>query len=129
MLFRSTRDELIAFHKERYEPVTGLLVALIARTTVFFLGPPGTAKSLLVRDLCARIAGKPIYFEWLLTKFSTPEELFGPVSLKALENDRYTRVTAGKLPEAHIVFIDEIFKASAGILNSLLTVLNERKFD
>jgi len=128
MLFRTVRDELLQFHKERQEPLMGLLVALMSKSTVFFLGAPGTAKSLLVNDLCKRVDGSPKYFEWLLTKFSTPEELFGPISLTALENDHYTRVTTGKLPEANVVFIDEIFKASAGILNSLLTVLNERKF-
>ena len=128
MLFRAVSDELLRFHKERKEPLTGLLIALMAETTVFFLGAPGTGKSLLVSDLCKRIDGSPKYFEWLLTKFSTPEELFGPISLKELEHDHYTRVTTGKLPEANVVFIDEIFKASAGILNSLLTVLNERKF-
>ena len=75
----------------------------------------------------ARSAGAR-YFQWLLTKFTTPEELFGAVSLRGLENDEYRRVTSGKLPEAHIAFLDEVFKASSSILNTLLTIMNERIF-
>ena len=126
-MFEAVKQELSAFYKERDEVIDGSLTALVAREHVFLLGLPGTAKSLLVRDLCSRIEGAR-YFEWLLTKFSTPEELFGPVSLKALENDEYRRITKGKLPEAEIVFLDEIFKASAGILNALLSVVNERVY-
>ncbi|HYA34731.1 MAG TPA: AAA family ATPase, partial [Candidatus Binataceae bacterium] len=88
---------------------------------------PGTAKSMLADELCRRIEGAN-YFQWLLTKFSTPEEIFGAVSLKGLEEDDYRRVTAYKLPEAHIAFLDEIFKANSSILNALLTIVNERIF-
>ena len=126
-MFNEVRKEMEAFYQERDDVIEGLLLGLISREHVLFVGKPGTAKSMMVRDLCSRIQGAS-YFEWLLTKFSTPEELFGPVSLKALENDEYRRITTGKLPEAEIVFLDEIFKASAGILNSLLSVVNERKF-
>ena len=79
------------------------------------------------RRTCRRIEGAN-YFQWLLTKFSTPEEIFGAVSLKGLEQDDYRRVTTHKLPEAHIAFLDEIFKANSSILNALLTIINERLF-
>ena len=94
---------------------------------MLLLGSPGTGKSMLVTEWSKHITDAK-YFAWMLSKFSTPEELFGPFSINALENDRYLRVTAGKLPDAHFGFIDEIFKAGAAILNSMLTVLNERIF-
>jgi MoxR-like ATPase len=77
--------------------------------------------------LCRRIEGAN-YFQWLLTRFTTPEEIFGAVSLKALEQDDYRRVTTRKLPDAHIAFLDEIFKANSSILNAILTLINERLF-
>lgn len=118
--------ELGARHLERREVIRGMLAALLSRLHVVLLGPPGADKSGLSRDLCSRIGGS--YFEWLLTRMSTPEELFGPISLKGLEEDSYRRITANKLPEANIVFLDEVFKGNSAILNSLLAVLNERVF-
>lgn len=82
---------------------------------------------MLADELCRRIEGAS-YFQWLLTKFTTPEELFGAVSLASLERDDYRRVTLHKLPEAHIAFLDEVFKANSSILNAILTVMNERRF-
>ena len=70
-----------------------------------------------------------LFFERLLTKYTNPEELFGPLSLTSLENDVYIRNIKGYLPSASIAFLDEVFKANSAILNSLLTILNERRFD
>eukprot|EP00667_Euglena_gracilis_P001010 EG_transcript_1011 len=104
-----------------------LLLAVLCREHLLLLGPPGTAKSALSRQLATLASGR--YFERLLTRFTTPEELFGPLSLKALEQDVYRRVIDGYLPTTEFAFLDEIFKANSAILNALLTLLNERAFD
>src|SRR5437899_1761932 len=121
------RDELNRTFLERADLIDGALTALLSANHVLVVGPPGTATSMLADELCRRVEGAN-YFQWLLTKFSTPEEIFGAVSLKGLEEDDYRRVTSYKLPEAHIAFLDEIFKANSSILNALLTLINERIF-
>jgi len=123
----AVRQDLNTHLLEREVAIEAALLALLCREHLLLLGPPGTAKSLLVRSVCERIQGAG-YFERLLTRFSTPEELFGPLSLSALEQDQYRRITAGTLVEAHIAFVDEVFKANSAILNSLLTLINERIF-
>jgi MoxR-like ATPase len=124
---KALREELKQTFLERGELIDGALAALLSSHHVLIIGPPGTAKSMLADELCRRIEGAN-YFQWLLTRFTTPEEIFGAVSLKALEQDDYRRVTARKLPEAHIAFLDEIFKANSSILNAILTLINERLF-
>ena len=124
---KSIREELKQTFLERGELIDGALSALLSSNHLLIIGPPGTAKSMLADELCRRIEGAN-YFQWLLTRFTTPEEIFGAVSLKALEEDDYRRVTDRKLPEAHIAFLDEIFKANSSILNAILTLINERLF-
>lgn len=101
-----------------------LLIAIVAGEHCVLLGPPGTAKSALIRSLAELVQAR--YFEYLLTRFTEPNELFGPVDIVAFREGIYRRNTAGMLPEAEIVFLDEAFKANSAILNALLTLLNER---
>lgn len=118
---------------EREDAVRAGGLALLTGKHPVFIGPPGTAKSLLVSELARRInppggGGTPTFL-WLMTRFTTPEELFGPISVQGLKMDQYRRITTGKLPEAWLVFLDEVFKASSAILNALLLLMNERLFD
>jgi MoxR-like ATPase len=118
--------ELNAAFPERAEIISTMITTLVAKQHMLMLGPPGNAKSALGRAMTAAIAG--YYFEHLMTEFTDPGELFGPFSMQALQNDEYRRVTTGRLPSCVIAFLDEIFKANSAILNTLLTVINERKF-
>lgn len=112
------------------QPLVDLMtVAAVAQEPLLLVGPPGTAKSDLVikfKDALG-IEGTD-YFEYLLTRFTEPSEVLGPIDINELRGGRYIRRERGKLPTARLVFLDEIFKASSAILNALLTVINERKF-
>lgn len=121
------RGELNDKFVEREEIIHGMLVALLARENLFLLGPAGTSKSALCNALCQAITGSR-FFSWVLGKTTAPEELYGPISFKGLQEDRYVRNTTGKLPEAHIGFLDEIWKGSSALTNTLLPVINERVF-
>lgn len=146
---RDLRDGMKRLFAHKDELIDLLVYATVAQVPLVLLGPPGTAKSNLVRCMCegmglaqgkgdaAKAAqetdgdGQPRrkLFEYLLTRYTTPEEIFGPVHIPDLISKRtYRRVTSGRLPEAEVAFLDEIFKASSAIVNTLLAILNERIF-
>ena len=111
----------------RQETIRLMVLSVLAGEHIALVGPPGTAKSALVRTFARAIDSR--YFEYLLTRFTEPNELFGPVDIPAFRQGTYRRRTEGMMPEAEIVFLDEIFKSNSAILNALLTLLNERKFN
>lgn len=104
------------------------LLCAVAGENIFFMGPPGTAKSMISSRLHKIFKEDTKYFEFLMSKYSAPEEIFGPIKLEGLDRGVYKRRTDGYLPTAHIAFLDEIWKSGNGILNSLLTIINEKKF-
>lgn len=108
------------------EIIEALGICLVAGENLFILGPPGTAKSAIVMELARRMQGK--VFDYLLTRFTEPNEIFGPFDIRKLREGELKTNTEGMLPEAELVFLDELLNANSAILNSLLTVLNERIF-
>lgn len=110
----------------RDEVIDLIALAVVAGEHLFLFGPPGTAKSALIRAFATAVDGR--YFEYLLTRFSEPNEVFGPIDLVKLREGTVATVTSGMLPEAEFAFLDELFNANSAILNNLLTVLNERLY-
>jgi MoxR-like ATPase len=132
-ILRTIEQELQAELFEREDPIRAALIAILARAHMVLLGPPGTGKSQMIRLISERFCDPTgaglTYFVYLLTRFTTPEEMFGPLDIPRLQQGIWERLVDGKLPSAHIAFLDEIFKSSSAVLNILLTILNERAFD
>lgn len=127
--FQMMRADMDKYLIERHDEIDVVLTALICREHPLLVGPPGTAKSLLLDTLVKWMGEGTSQFSILFNKFTTPEEVFGPISVQGLKSDVYRRVTTNKLPEAHLFFADEIFKASSAILNTMLRILNERVYE
>jgi MoxR-like ATPase len=124
---RAITDELSDQFLERSEVVRALVVTVLAGQHSLLLGPPGTAKSQLARELTARVEGAQLW-EILLSKFTAPTRMFGPIDVGALSRGEYRQIFEGRATTAHIAFIDEIFKCSTAALNETLALLNERLY-
>jgi MoxR-like ATPase len=124
--FQEVARTLNAHFLDKQEIIRLLIISAIAGEHLVLIGPPGTAKSAIIRMFARLLDAR--YFEYLLTRFTEPNELFGPVDIKEFREGRYVRRSENMLPSAEIVFLDEIFKSNSAILNSLLTIINERKF-
>jgi MoxR-like ATPase len=124
------RGQVVEPLKQRFvardEVIDLIALAVVSGEHLFLYGPPGTAKSALIRQFAAAVRGR--YFEYMLTRFSEPNEIFGPIDIARLREGTVVSVTTGMLPEAEFVFLDELFNANSAILNNLLTVLNERVY-
>ena len=124
--FQEVARTLNAHFLDKQEIIRLLIISAIAGEHLVLIGPPGTAKSAIIRMFARLLDAR--YFEYLLTRFTEPNELFGPVDIKEFREGRYVRRSENMLPSAEVVFLDEIFKSNSAILNSLLTIINERKF-
>jgi MoxR-like ATPase len=123
------RKSLGRFFVDKQELIDLMVVAAIAQEPLLLVGPPGTAKSDLVLKFKDALGlGEEDYFEYMLTRFTEPSEIIGPIDIGQLREGRYIRREQGKLPTARLAFLDEIFKSNSAILNILLTIINERKF-
>ncbi len=120
------RARLIDMFVGRESEVDAVIASLISGEPAILVGPPGTAKTAMVEALAKLVNAR--YFYYLLTRFTEPDELLGPLDIRALREGRYTRVTTGRLPEAEIAFLDEVFKAGSAIRNTLLDIILYRRF-
>lgn len=124
--FKGIATTLEEYFLGKQEVVRLLIISAVAGEHMVIVGPPGTAKSAMIRMFSQLIQAS--YFEYLLTRFTEPNELFGPVDIAAFREGTYQRRIDGMLPTAEIVFLDEVFKSNSAILNSLLMLLNERTY-
>lgn len=123
------RKSLGRFLVDKQELIDLMLVAAVAQEPLLLVGPPGTAKSdLILKFKDALGLSEEDYFEYMLTRFTEPSEIIGPIDINQLREGKYIRREQGKLPTARLAFLDEIFKSNSAILNILLTIVNERKF-
>jgi MoxR-like ATPase len=123
------RKSLSRFFVQKQDLIDLMLVASVAQEPLLLVGPPGTAKSDLVLKFKDALGiDDEDYFEYMLTRFTEPSEIIGPIDINQLRDGRYVRREQGKLPTARLAFLDEIFKSNSAILNILLTIINERKF-
>jgi MoxR-like ATPase len=123
------RISLNRFFVDKQDIIDLMVVAAIAQEPLLLVGPPGTAKSDMVLKFKDALGlGTEDYFEYMLTRFTEPSEIIGPIDINELRNGRYIRREQGKLPTARLAFLDEIFKSNSAILNILLTIINEKKF-
>src|SRR5579872_5678162 len=123
------RKSLGRFLVKKQELIDLMLVAAVAQEPLLLVGSPGTAKSdLVLKFKDALSLADEDYFEYMLTRFTEPSEVIGPIDINQLREGRYIRREQGKLPTARLAFLDEIFKSNSAILNILLTIVNERKF-
>jgi MoxR-like ATPase len=123
------RTSLGRFFVNKQHLIDLMVVAAVAQEPLLLVGPPGTAKSDLVLKFKDALGiTQQDYFEYMLTRFTEPSEIIGPIDINELRNGRYIRREQGKLPTAKLGFLDEIFKSNSAILNILLTIINEKKF-